>query len=99
MLLDPFTGWVRGGKAGNLKLLKPFRKNLLTCRDFWTVFHKLYIFFGKRPCCWTHFTGWVRGGQAGHGADLPAAQRGRRHHHQPSQSDQDRLPAVIGYSI
>ena len=45
------------------------------------------------------FTGWVRGGQAGHGAHLPAAQRGRGHHHQPSQSDQDRLPAVIGYSI
>ncbi len=43
------------------------------------------------------FIGWVRGGQAGDGADLPAAQRGRRHHHQPSQSDQDRLPAVIGY--
>jgi hypothetical protein len=44
------------------------------------------------------FTGWVRGGQAGHGADLPAAQRGRGHHLQLSQSDQDRLPAVIGYS-
>jgi hypothetical protein len=40
--------------------------------------------------------GRLRDGQAGNGSLLPAAQRGRGHHGQTRQSNQDRLQAVIG---
>jgi hypothetical protein len=42
---------VQKANEKNEETVETNRNNLLTGRDFWTAFYKLYTFFGKRPCC------------------------------------------------